>query len=232
MGASRRELTRMRVDLASAPLSAATEAMIGQKDLAELLVSHSVLLHQITRASVPLMECARAECEKRPDDAVCRQFGPYLTHHIEEETHHDEWTLQDFEFIGVDRSVVWASIPAGNVAALVGAQYYWILHHHPIAILGYMIMLESNAPSGELVTDLQKRTGLPEEFFRSHQVHATLDPHHQEELFQLVDDLPLQPEHVKLVNESIMHTALMLADTLANPKLWDRAGAAKAARYS
>jgi hypothetical protein len=32
--------------------------------------------------------------------------------------------------------------PSANVAALVGAQYYWILHHHPVALLGYMATLE------------------------------------------------------------------------------------------
>lgn len=229
---SRSEATRMRVNLLSTPLSAATEAMIARTDVAQLVVSHSVLLHQITRASVPLMELARAECAKRSKDPVCQKLGPYLTHHIEEEMHHDEWTLQDFEFLGVSRAHVLASIPAGNIAALVGAQYYWILHHHPVAILGYMIMLESNAPSDETVKALQIRTGLPTEFFRSHQVHATLDPHHQEELFQLMDDLPLAPEHVKLVNESIMHTAVMLADCMANPQLWDTAGAAKLAKYN
>jgi hypothetical protein len=87
--------------------------------------------------------------------------------------HHDEWTLPDFESIGIDRAAVLASIPAGNVPALVGAQYYWILHHHPLAILGFLIMLESNAPTDDLVKDLHSRTGLPKTFFRSHQVHAT-----------------------------------------------------------
>jgi hypothetical protein len=88
--------------------------------------------------------------------------------------HHDEWTLPDFESIGIDHAAVLASIPAGNVPALVGVQYYWILHHHPLAILGFLIMLESNAPADDLVKDLHFRTGLPKTFFRSHQVHATL----------------------------------------------------------
>jgi hypothetical protein len=232
MSISRSEITRARIDLASAPLYEATEQMLARKEVAKLIVSHSVLLHQITRASVPLMELARSQCMRRADDPVCSAFGPYLTHHIEEEMHHDEWTLQDFEAIGVDRSAVLEGLPAGNIAALVGAQYYWVLHHHPIALLGYMLMLECNAPTAELVGELQGKTGLPEAFFRSHQVHATLDPHHQAELLQLMDDLPLQDAHVKLVNESIMHTASALADCMARPHLWDTGGAAARASYN
>ncbi len=227
----RGDAARILVSLLSAPLTAATDALIKRPDVAPLIIANAVMQHQITRASVPLMETACREAERRDDEPLCRQLLPYLRHHIEEEKQHAEWALEDFESIGIDRAIVLASIPAGNVAALVGAQYYWILHHHPVAILGYMIMLESNAPTDGLVKDLRVRTGLPGTFFRSDHVHATLDPGHKAEMVQLLNDLPLGPDHEALVNMSIWHTAKMLADTLANPQLWDSAGAAQKYSY-
>jgi Iron-containing redox enzyme len=232
MSISRGNAARIRVNLLSAPLSAAIRAMINRQDLVPLIISNSILQHQITRASIPLMETAFREAERLIDQPVCKQLLPYLRHHIEEEMYHDEWALQDLESIGIDRAMVLASIPAGNVAALVGAQYYWVQHHHPVAILGYMIVLESNVPSDALMKDLQMRTGLPKTFFRSYQIHATLDLDHQAELFQLLNDLPLELAHEKLINKSILHTVRMLADTLANPHLWDSAGAAQTCKYN
>ncbi|WP_421693589.1 iron-containing redox enzyme family protein [Aestuariivirga sp.] len=196
-------------------------------DLASAAINHLVLLHQITRASVPLMETAHAECLRRGADPVCAGLAGYLLKHIEEERHHDDWTLDDLESAGIARSDVLKVMPAANVAALVGAQYYWILHHHPVAILGYMIMLEFNAPAPETVREMQRRSGLPGTLFRSHLLHAELDPHHQAELFQLVDDLGLSGSQVRLVTESAIHTGSMLADCLAHPEQWGNLAAGR-----
>ena len=130
------------------------------------------------------------------------------------------WTLDDLETAGVSREDVLDLIPPASVAALVGAQYYWVLHHHPVAILGYMIMLEFNAPTPGTVAEMKRRTGLPDSVFRSHLLHAELDPHHQAELFQLVDDLSLSDSQVRLVKESAIHTGRMLAECLADPESW------------
>lgn len=211
---------RTHVQLVSGLLAAGGDRMMESPDLATTAVNHLVLLHQITRASVPLMEVAHAECIRRGADPVCAGLAPYLLKHIEEERHHDDWTLDDLEAAGVSRADVLEVMPAANVAALVGAQYYWVLHHHPVAILGYMIMLEFNAPTLDTVNDMQRRTGLPDAVFRSHVLHAELDPHHQAELFQLVDELCLNDAQVRFVKESAMHTGRMLADCLANPDGW------------
>ena len=211
---------RTHVELLSGLLAAGGDRMMESPDLAATVVNHLVLLHQITRASVPLMETAHAQCIRRQADPVCAGLAPYLLKHIEEESHHDDWTLDDLEAAGINRKDVLGLTPAANVAALAGAQYYWILHHHPVAILGYMIMLEFNAPTPGTVAEMQRRTGLPATVFRSHLLHAELDPHHQAELFQLVDDLALSERQVRLVKDSAMHTGRMLADCLANPEGW------------
>lgn len=39
-----------------------------------------------------------------------------------------------------------------------------------------MIMLEFNAPTPETIAEMQHRTGLPDAVFRSHALHAELEP--------------------------------------------------------
>jgi Iron-containing redox enzyme len=163
------------------------------------------------------LEVSRAAGE----DPVCKLLKPYLETHIDEELYHDEWTLDDLGTIGVIRSDVLIHPPAANVASLVGAQYYWIYHCHPVALTGYMVMLESNAPSVQFVRQMIERTGLPVELFRTRMLHAELDPSHQEDLFDLIESLPLSHDQERLIARSVSHTSAMLADCLARPQLWN-----------
>ena len=211
---------KARVELYTALLTSAAEKMMHEKDLRAAICNHLVLLHQITRASVPLMEAAHRHILASPPDPVSSIFGPYLLQHIEEESNHDVWTLDDLESVGIDRATVLAAPPPRIVAALVGAQYYWIFHYHPVALLGYMLMLESNAPSEAFVDEMTARTGLPEQAFNTHRIHATLDPGHQADLYHLLDRLPLTDDHVQLIANSVSHTGLLLAETHAQPEHW------------
>jgi heme oxygenase-like protein len=211
---------RTRVALMSDLLGAGGEAMLARPDLARsdlsrIVTTHLVMLHQITRASVPLMEAAQVEAHRRRGDRICRALAAYLEGHIEEERQHDEWTLDDLAAAGIGREQVLAALPSANVAALVGAPYYWILHHHPVALLGYIAVLEYNAPSEFQVDQLQAKTGLPEPVFRTHRLHAALDPGHVTALFDLVDRLDLDAELERLVAASATHTSAKLADCLA-----------------
>ena len=43
---------------------------------------------------------------------------------------------------------------------VVGAQYYWILHYHPVALLGWIGLLEGYPPAPEMLDELMARTGL------------------------------------------------------------------------
>ena len=57
----------------------------------------------------------------------------YLGTHLEEEASHDIWTLEDLEAAGFDADAAAAQMPSPDLAAMVGAQYYWI-RHHPVLI--------------------------------------------------------------------------------------------------
>ena len=109
-----------------------------------------------------------------------------------------------------------AAAPPPSVAGMVGAQYYWIRHHDPVALIGYMLMLECNAPTPEVLADLKRRSRLPESFFRTHRIHAELDPDHQSDLLDLATALPLSPAQRQLIDASLMHTLERMADCLAD----------------
>ena len=59
---------------------------------------------------------------------------------------------------GQNRWSILTRPPSPTVAAAVGAQYYWILHYHPVALLGYVATLEGTLPTVELLDDLVDRT--------------------------------------------------------------------------
>jgi hypothetical protein len=180
-----------------------------------LLPEFMILMHQITRASVPLMAAAESAARERADrDAVSRALAEFLPSHIEAELNHDSMVLDDLEAIDIRREDVLARIPPPRVAALVGAQYYWLLHHHPVGLLGYVILLEGNPPSETHVQRLQDRSGLPEEFFRSYRLHGELDPTHINNLNGFLDSLPLTPAQQQLLWISAAHTASALAGCL------------------
>jgi len=206
-----------KIALVSAPLAAALGRIFAHsEDLRPALVAHGILIHQITRASGPLMEAALQGSRRRRTDPAAAELGAYLERHIEEERHHDVWMLEDLESVGVPRAEVLAAAPPVAVAAMVGAQYYWIRHHDPVALIGYMLMLECNAPTPEILADLQDRSGLPESFFRTHRVHAELDPDHQSDLLDLAVSLPLAPARRQLIDASIMHTLERMAECVAD----------------
>jgi hypothetical protein len=96
--------------------------------------------------------------------------------------------------------------PSPAVAALVGAQYYWILHYHPVAVLGYVAVLEGYPPSDRLLADWIDRTGYDERAFRTLRLHGELDAGHSAELDELLDRLPVTHEQSTVIGLSALHT--------------------------
>jgi len=163
------------------------------------------------------MEAALARArELAPRDPIADGLATYLERHIVEEMHGDEpggAMLDDLEALGVDPVGLRARPPHPNVAALVGAQYYWIRHYHPVAVLGFL-ELEACRPHRAAVERLMERTGLPSDGFRQLLLHAELDVEHAEELDDLLDALPLDEAHEQLIGVSALQTIGLLADAL------------------
>ncbi|MFJ8061268.1 iron-containing redox enzyme family protein [Streptomyces sp. NPDC096142] len=165
-------------------------------------------MHALIRASVPLMERAALRCARTASgDPVAGPLGSYLERHIEEERGHDAWLLEDLAAAGGDPERAAGRLPSPVVAELAGAQYYWIEHHHPVALLGYIRVLEGNAPTPWLADRLAARTGLPAAAFRTVRAHAELDGGHLADLDALLDSLPLTSAHRTALAVSALRTA-------------------------
>ena len=195
-------------------LAGATHLLFADPAVTKRYRDYLVAYHGILLATIPLLETARREALGR-DDPGSRALAEYLATHIEEETGEDEWVLQDLEGLGVDRATVLEHVPAPSVARLVGAQYYWVLHVDPVAVLGYLAALERDPPTREFIDDLMRRTGHDASAFRTLIAHAERDPEHAVELDELLDRIELTETQWTLVSLSAMNTVHLLASVFA-----------------
>jgi hypothetical protein len=205
---------RRKLDLAVSPFASASATLMEHPRIAELWPRYLVATHTIIRTTVPLMETAVARARELGQDEVAAGAAEYFERHIEEERDHDLWLLDDLELIGVAREEVLRRVPSATVARLVGAQYYWVLHYHPVALLGYFGVMEGFPPQPELVEELIERTRYPRESFRTFAEHGELDPHHREELDEAIDGLPLTPEQEAAIGVSAIATCDLLAQSV------------------
>lgn len=204
--------TRVRRELAGAvePLTAACTALVEHQRLREIWPEYLVLQHQIIRATVPLTEAALARAREL-SDSLREPLAAYLERHVDEELNHDEGLLDDLESLGLGRAEALGRMPPAAVATLVGSQYYWIHHHHPVAFLGYVALMEGYPPTPELIETLAARTGYPREAFRTFEQHADLDPGHRDHLDRTLDELPLDAEHEAMIVTSAQTSAVLAA---------------------
>jgi hypothetical protein len=207
---------RAKLEWMRRPLDAALEQLWAENDQARAYSRFLVHLHHVIRASVPLMQAARVRSlERASSDPVCAGLAEYFATHIDEERGHDEWALADLDAAGVGREAALACLPPALTAALVGAQYYWIEHHHPVALLGYIFVLEDGPEDADVFLDeLRARSGFPEAAFRTMRHHGRLDAGHRADLDRLVDRLPLERAHKDAIGISLAHTAASLAECI------------------
>jgi hypothetical protein len=197
------------------PFGLAFTALVNHPRIGELFQQYLINTHAIIKATVPLFEKARDRARAlAPDDPVAAGVAEYMDRHIKEELHHDDWLLDDLETIGLDRHAVEATVPPPSVAALVGSQYYWILHVHPVAILGYLAFMEGYPPTTELIDLLIERTGYPADAFRTYALHGELDSGHRDEIDRVIDALPLSEDQETLLGLTAMSGVVLLAETI------------------
>ena len=194
---------RTTLEQATPALRAASARLWGPPGLTRRYVAYLGAMHGVLRASVPLMELAAQHAGPGP-------LGGYLRRHIVEERGHDGWILADLAAAGVTPDLTAAPPPA--VARLVGPQYYWILHHDPVALLGYIAVLEGNAPAPGLAPRIVARTGLPPGAVRTVRDHAALDVAHADEVLALLDALPSTAAQLHTIVLSALSTVGALVD--------------------
>jgi hypothetical protein len=196
---------RRKLELVIGPYSEACTRLVDSPRLPELWPEYLVVQHQIIRATVPLTRVALDRARELDEPGL----ADYLELHVDEELGHDETLLDDLALLGRPRETVLERMPSPAVANLVGAQYYWILHHHPVAFLGYVGVMEGYPPTVELVELLVERTGFPREAFRTFSEHGELDPGHRDHLDRTLDALPLTEEHEQVIGLSAITTVTL-----------------------
>ena len=208
-------ILRGKIALARPALAAAQRRLDQYPEPAVAWLAFLSALYGAVRASVPLLETARDRaCDLSPADPLAAGLVDYLGRHADEERGHDEWLLQDLQSVGVATAELLSRPPSGAVAALIGAQYYWVLHYHPVCVLGYLMVIEGDPPSQRGLADLRSRSGLPASAFRTMLEHADLDAGHAAELAGLLDRLPLSPRHSEALGLSALSTVAGLTRLL------------------
>ena len=157
---------RGKIHLMRGEMDAVAETLWTHPRLREIYPEFLFRNHSVIRCSVPLMKAAAEECEKlQGRDPTAEGMLTYLRHHIPEETGHDDWVLDDLELLGFPRKDVLKRVPPVSAAALAGSQYYWIRHVHPVALLGFIAVLEGTPPDVPFFEATADRIGVPRKAF-------------------------------------------------------------------
>lgn len=205
---------RAKIELVRPALRSANARLWQTPPQRERYLRYLGVLHGVIRASVPVMAAAVSRCAAMADSTLAPALASYLKAHISEELGHDQWLLEDLAVAGGDPGRVAGEPASAAVAALVGAQYYWLEHFHPVTLLGYIAVLEGEPPEPGLVDDLMAVTGLPRAAFRTLARHAELDPGHSSQVFQLMDDLPLTGVERRALAVSALHTVQLVTQVI------------------
>lgn len=159
----------------------------------EVYVRNMKFMHALMVASEPLVQ-----------DAIDWTSNPalrsYYRKHIEEERGHAEWLADDLGSMGEETETDLIA------AACAGAQYYMIRHVHPVALLGYMAVLEGYPMPIEHVEQLEQAHGT--DAVRTLRYHAENDVEHRKDLVAMLNSL--SPEHKKLVSDNAVQTLNLL----------------------
>jgi hypothetical protein len=203
---------RTKLELAAPVYAAAAARLWASPRTREVYPVYLATMHMVARASVPLLDAASERARALVDlddcaaglDAICRAAAVGRTGLAER-------ILDDLAATGADRRIPLAAIPSPSVASLVGAQYYWVHHHHPIAVLGYLAALDIHPPSPGFAAAIRERTGFPDDAFRV----AAAQERRGAVLLDQIDALPLSPRLETLLGVAALHTVDAGVEVLA-----------------
>jgi len=109
-------------------------------------------------------------------------YRKYLRLHLEEERDHAAWLARDLASAGVI-----PGMPAQEICAMVGSQYYLIRHVDPIGLLGYMAALECFPMCLDSVAELERLHG--SDLCRTLRYHAEHDTDHGLDVLEQIERL-------------------------------------------
>ena len=204
---------RFKIDLGRSSLADASRTFWTQPDLAARFPEFLFHLFSAMRTSVSLISAARDTANNLADgDDIAAAVVNYFAEHVEEEREHANWLLDDMVALGADRQQVLARPPPTSVAALVGTQYYWIRHVHPAMLLAYLVILEGDPMPAHVIEDYATAAGIPADGLRTLVYHSETDVEHSNELFKLIDNLPLSSEFEQKLGLNALQVIGQLAE--------------------
>jgi hypothetical protein len=208
-----------KIRLAEGRLFAATHMFWTHPELPRLFPSFLIQIFCIMRSGLGLMSAAYDRSHTMPGDPVAVGVANYLRIHIEEEKDHDLWLLDDICTLGYKERDVLEAPPCSAVVNLIGSQYFWMHHVHPVSVMGYLILMEGYAPLPSQLEDIRIKSGAPATAFRCLTRHADDDPAHLTELNKALDGMRLKSEHSRAVAmcafAAIENTAAMFEELVA-----------------
>ena len=182
---------------------------------AEIYPRYLAAGYHVTCAMLELIELGLARAGELDDD-VSTGLARYLDRHLVEEMHHEDpggAVLDDLRALGEDPERLVAESPTAKIDSLVSTESARIRDDHPVAVLGFL-ELEACHTRRDAVERLIAATSLPREGFRQLLLHSRLDAVHAAELHDLLDSLPLEPRHERLIGLSALTTVGTVADAL------------------
>ena len=157
----------------------------------DTMIANLLFLHDAVVGSERLLEEAADEAGRRDDDVL----ESYFRRHLEEERGHLGWLRDDLVSAGIS-----PGLPNSCAMALVGSQYYLLKHQHPVAMLGYLAVVEGDPAPIEQVELLERLHG--KALMRFVCRHAMADLEHRKELWSIIDAMP-SDRHVTITYSAL-----------------------------
>ena len=140
-----------------------------------------------------------------------RQVRYYLYDHMQDESGHEEWVLNDLDAIGVTAQDTRAWRPGVDTLALCGYNYWAADRGHPCSVLGMMYVLEviASVYAGPFATAVKEALLLEGErgtsFISS---HATMDAEHMASLREVLNTLYDEASRDAIVESALVNFSL------------------------
>lgn len=148
-----------------------------------VVIDNLLFLRDCVVATEKLLEEGAEATEGLSPSSFHSELLKYFKKHLEEERGHLNWIERDLSAAGVQNRET-----CRYAMALIGTQYYLIRHVHPVALLGYMAVVEGDPVSIEVVEAIEKEHGF--ESLRFLRAHAVTDLEHKKELERMIDSAP------------------------------------------
>jgi pyrroloquinoline quinone (PQQ) biosynthesis protein C len=193
---------RRKVDEQLRGLALVQDALEGRLDRTIYVRYLNEIAHQYAPHSPKVMCLAASRCVNTHPE-----LAQYLLNHAAEERGHNEWAHADLRDLRVKEGIILSTRAVPACAAMIGYTYYLAGHGNPVALYGWMYILE--AVGADLGPDAAE--GLKRRFGKSlHFVggHAVADQQHTQELQDHIQRYVRLPED----KAEVLHAAEVSAD--------------------